>query len=1115
MKKLLSIILAITMLCSMAITAFAEKIQNYEYILPMEYTKIERCQNCYIAYDKQDKCAIYDLNGKKLSDDYDYIGSFFNKQVAEARKDNQYYIINPYGTVLGKFDKRIINVSEYVFVNLTDSNEDGRPLSYFEGEFGVYTYTGELIKTLPYEKFKPYKNAGFGITFEGGRLLFKEGEKWGAVDGNFNTVIEPIYDKIYPFADAESRITIAMTNGKYGLIDQDGNTVADFIYNGIYPLHNDNGKINAYKVTQDSAQETVRYGLLDRYGKTIKQLGEIEPQTLYEDYKLIKVSKKNNRDDREQYEYLYGLIGYDGNIVIPVENTNIWGISEGIVSVQKSYDHCGYYDINGREITDLKYRMISLFSDGLAFAENRVNGAYEVINKNGEVMFNPSDWSNGFYGGIAQIEAGKFIDTSGKVVIDNPKWKPASESGLNWWSYKDDGRFIVSDGENYGVAKYTGFISPWAKDSVEKAEKINLIQPGENYNYTAFITREEFCGLIFSYIRNVAEILDSPNAVMPFSDTNNAHIGILNLWGIVKGKSETEFAPNDSLTREEAAAILYRMISKIYPGWDATAQYFDFADSGEISDWAMNDIQVICNMGIMQGVGDNQFAPKDLYTTEQAIATLVRVYSNFVKSNDTSNAENLSYSQIEDLQESVNNGHFPWRLDYKQVIMNFLSDKGEKAENGELVAFAGDGEKCSGNYKIGNSIYTLELFKPIDKSETGVWIVKSCAKKDVIGGVDGETEISVSDLTFADKLNAQMPADKNYMFSPLSVKMALALAANGAEGDTKNEILNTLGVKNLDEFNTLSKDLIKRYSQTDILSLNIANSIWINKDKTTQNFSKNFKNIATEYYNADVKTVYNKNAVSEINSWVKDKTKGKIPQIIDNADNFWAMLINAIYFKGAWENEFSTSLTKPDEFTNADGTKTQTDFMNKTSWIPYAETKSAKIIELPYKNRVDKFSDSGEYIGTDSFDDLDVSMYLMLADGSINAEQELDTAITDENFKRTYTKLSMPKFKIEYSESLNNMLKNIGIKTAFDTKTAQFGKMFDSGNMWFTDTIHKTFISVDEKGTEAAAVTSIGMGGSALPPEPIELKFNKPFYFAIRDNTSGEILFMGRYAFAE
>ena len=636
MKKLLSLILTITLLCSTAATVFAEKIQNYEYILPMEYTGIERCQSCYIAYDKQDKCAIYDLNGKKLSDDYDYIGSFFNEQVAEARKNNQYYIINPYGTVLGKFDKRIINVSEYVFVNLTDSNEDGRPFSYFEGEFGVYTYTGELIKTLPYEKFKPYKNQDFWITFTCNRLLLTENGKWGAVDSSFNSVIEPIYDKIYPFTDTESRITIAIKDGKYGLIDQDGKTAADFVYDEMYPLYNDNGKINAYKVKQNVEQKP-QFGLLDRYGKTIKQFGEIEPQTLYEDYKLIKVSKKNNRDDREQYGYLYGLIDYDGNIVIPVENTNIWGLSEGIVAAQKAEDQNGYYDINGREITGFKYIAVSLFSEGLAFASSFTGGVWtnEVINKNGEVMFNPSNWSGGFYGGIAQIEAGKFIDTNGNIIIDNPEWTAGPE--LNRQSYKDDGRFIVSDGENCGVAKYTGFISPWAKDSVAMAEKINLIQPGENYNYTAFITREEFCGLIFSYIRNAAEILDSPAAAVPFTDTNNAHIGILNLWGIIKGKSETEFAPNDSLTREEAAAILCRLINKIYPGWDATAQYFDFADSGQISDWAMNDIQAICNMGIMQGVGGNRFAPKELYTTEQAVAALVRVYNNFVKSN----AENL------------------------------------------------------------------------------------------------------------------------------------------------------------------------------------------------------------------------------------------------------------------------------------------------------------------------------------------------------------------------------------------------------------------------------------------------------------------------------------------
>jgi len=226
------------------------------------------------------------------------------------------------------------------------------------------------------------------------------------------------------------------------------------------------------------------------------------------------------------------------------------------------------------------------------------------------------------------------------------------------------------------------------------------------------------------------------------------------------------------------------------------------------------------------------------------------------------------------------------------------------------------------------------------------------------------------------------------------------------------------------------------------------------------------------------------------------------------------MLVNAIYFKGAWLDEFNVNGTKPDQFNNADGTKITVDFMNKTDWMPYAETKSVQILEMPYKNRLDKISEDGEYLGSERYDDLDVSMYLIMADEDINVEQELSAAINDEAFKSTYIKMAMPKFKIEYSTKLNDMLMNMGINTAFKPSNAEFEKMFDNGNMWFTDTIHKTFINVDEKGTEAAAVTAIGMAGSAMPPEPIELKFNKPFYFAIRDNTSGETLFVGRYAFA-
>ncbi len=427
---------------------------------------------------------------------------------------------------------------------------------------------------------------------------------------------------------------------------------------------------------------------------------------------------------------------------------------------------------------------------------------------------------------------------------------------------------------------------------------------------------------------------------------------------------------------------------------------------------------------------------------------------------------------------------------------------------------------ADGSYPLSNNTYiVLRKDTPKDSParKMAEFMLTEAGQECVANAGYGKLKKSVAvseDLLFADKLNAQMPTDKNYMFSPLSIKMALALAANGASGETQAEIVKALGITSLEDFNVFSKDLIARYSQTEILSLDIANSIWMNQDKTSQKFSNTFKKTATEFFDAEVKTVSNASAVREINSWVSDKTKGKIPTIIQSADDFWAMLVNAIYFKGAWQDEFHEGATKPDQFHNVDGTKITVDFMNKTKWFPYAKTESVQILELPYKNRVDNMSKDGEYLGTDQYDDLDVSMYLIMPEGELNVEQALSTAIEANALQSTYIRMSMPKFKIEYSTSLNEMLMNMGITTAFDSSSAEFERMFDKGRMWFTNTIHKTYISVDEKGTEAAAVTAIGMAGSALPPEPIELKFNKPFYFAIRDNTSGETLFMGRYAFA-
>ena len=168
--------------------------------------------------------------------------------------------------------------------------------------------------------------------------------------------------------------------------------------------------------------------------------------------------------------------------------------------------------------------------------------------------------------------------------------------------------------------------SDWAKESVDKAKSLKIINDDVVYPYRMSITREKFCELIYNYCSMVGELVVDDGHIA-FKDTDNVKVQILNAMGIINGKSSTEFAPNDLLTREEAATILFRMINAVHPDWAAHQVYYEFADSKDISDWAMDSIQTICNMGIMEGVGNNKFAPKDIYTTEQAIATIVRVYN--------------------------------------------------------------------------------------------------------------------------------------------------------------------------------------------------------------------------------------------------------------------------------------------------------------------------------------------------------------------------------------------------------------------------------------------------------------------------------------------------------
>jgi serpin B len=161
------------------------------------------------------------------------------------------------------------------------------------------------------------------------------------------------------------------------------------------------------------------------------------------------------------------------------------------------------------------------------------------------------------------------------------------------------------------------------------------------------------------------------------------------------------------------------------------------------------------------------------------------------------------------------------------------------------------------------------------------------------------------------------------------------------------------------------------------------------------------------------------------------------------------------------------------------------------------------------------YEDSEDYIGG-AVSLENVSMYLIMDENkAVNPQETIDSVFADNKFGNTYMNLSIPKFKVEYSSSLKDMLEKLGVSKMFDESAAEFGAMYDGNDFYVKDVLHKTYVNVDEEGTEAAAVTAVAMSGASLPPEPIDVKYDKPFTFVIRDDSRGEVLFMGEYAFAE
>lgn len=375
--------------------------------------------------------------------------------------------------------------------------------------------------------------------------------------------------------------------------------------------------------------------------------------------------------------------------------------------------------------------------------------------------------------------------------------------------------------------------------------------------------------------------------------------------------------------------------------------------------------------------------------------------------------------------------------------------------------------------------------------------------------------------SFADALVRALDPEGNWSVSPYSIRLCLAMLANGAKGETQQELLSALHIDDLDAFNQSVKELLETYDgYARIMSLETANSLWLNQSRFdgAGAFLPDFVQRMDEYFRAEVQEVTDADSVERVNAWADEKTHGKIPTILteDNRE-FATALVNAVYFKAAWASEFNEARTEKADFTNADGTTGTVDMMHQTNGFGYYATPGIEALKMDYRNyAVD--NEAGDNF--ESFRDADFSMYLIKADDTLDVQNFLDNA----EFTYGDVNASVPKFKVEYSAALDDALQALGVQTAYDPETADLTAMLDPsglpGQQHFLDTVvHRTYIAVDERGTEAAAVTAAMTGeGSAMPSRPELVRSftaDSPFWFVIRDNAKGEILFAGRYETAK
>jgi serpin B len=367
-----------------------------------------------------------------------------------------------------------------------------------------------------------------------------------------------------------------------------------------------------------------------------------------------------------------------------------------------------------------------------------------------------------------------------------------------------------------------------------------------------------------------------------------------------------------------------------------------------------------------------------------------------------------------------------------------------------------------------------------------------------------EQTVSATNNDFAFSLfkRVQSGHSKNIFISPLSVGLALGMTLNGAEGATKTGILNAIQFDGLvpADVNQAYHDLTGLLISMDrTVEMRLANSVWY---KNIYTVKSEFSSIVKDFYDGKAEGLdfTSPSAKDVINGWVEDKTNHRIKNLIESISSDDVMfLINAIYFKGDWTNQFDKFMTKKDEFIREDGSTEQVDMMySKGVKLSFFANNQLSLLDIPYGN--------GQFNMTILLPNNTKTVASILQNlGSDSITYWLDRAEP-----RTPI-LEMPKFKMEWKNLLNEPLSDMGMSIAF-SDNASFPYLFENPlSLKVSKVIHQSFIEVDEVGSEAAAATVVGIATTSIGlPVLDHIKINRPFIFMIREKHSGVILFIGQ-----